>query len=311
MTVEKLLNSQSAERLPSLNALRAFEAAGRYLNFRAAADELGVTQGAVAQQVRGLEAELGLKLFDRLPRTLALTEAGRTYHRDIVRAFALIREATGVLRPAPSQVTISVTPTFASKWLIPRLPDFTTAHPAIDLRILATESVSSFHTDRIDLAVRQTHPPFGANLRADLLFEQEIVAVCSPNLLPDGRGAVSLDAFVRLGLLHDTHNFWPEFLEAAFSTAARQEIKGVRFSQTSLALDAAMAGQGVALASLFLVARDLAAGRLLQPVPARLAGPQDFYLLAPRDPRNPAATSAVRDWLLGRRDMDISSLNSA
>src|SRR6476660_2452633 len=109
-------------RLPPLNALRAFEVAARHLNFRLAAEELGVTQGAVAQQVRGLETVLGLKLFERHARSLALTEAGRSYVGNICRAFELISDATDALKPEPRHVTISVTPSFASHWLIPRLP---------------------------------------------------------------------------------------------------------------------------------------------------------------------------------------------
>ena len=117
--------NQSRPRLPPLNALRAFEASARHLNFRLAAEELGVTQGAVAQHVRGLEADLGIKLFDRLPRTLALTGVGRSYAAQLRRAFDLLTQATATLRPEPLRLTISVSPTFASKWLIPRLPDFT------------------------------------------------------------------------------------------------------------------------------------------------------------------------------------------
>ena len=163
--------------LPPLNGLRAFEAAGRYLNFRAAADELGVTQGAVAQQVRGLEDHVGMPLFERLPKGLAFTAAGRGYHVRIAEAFTTLREASAVLQPQTAKVLISVTPTFAAKWLIPHLPDFTARYPDIDLRILATEKVSSFHADGIDLAVRLGEPPFGAVLEAHLLFRQEIVAV--------------------------------------------------------------------------------------------------------------------------------------
>src|SRR5580700_3554040 len=135
--------SQGRHRLPPLNALRAFEASARHLNFRLAAEELGVTQGAVAQHVRGLEADLAIKLFDRLPRTLALTGPGRSYAAQLRRAFDLMMQATAALRPEPLRLTISVSPTFASKWLIPRLPDFTTAHPEIELQILASESLSN------------------------------------------------------------------------------------------------------------------------------------------------------------------------
>ncbi len=169
--------------LPPLNALRAFEVAARHLNFRLAAEEIGVTQGAVAQQIRGLEATLGLKLFDRHPRTLALTEAGRAYAVHIRRAFEMIAEATETLRPQPQHLTVSVTPSFASRWLIPRLPDFADAHPDIDLRILASDRLSDFQTDAVDLAVRHARPPFGPGLAADLLFEQCLIAVASPLLV--------------------------------------------------------------------------------------------------------------------------------
>ncbi len=155
--------TEAIGRLPSLNALRAFEAASRHLNFRIAAEELGVTQGAVAQQVRGLEAELDMKLFERHPRALTLTENGRRYAGSVRRAFDLLTEATQALRPEPLRLTVSVTPTFASKWLIPRLPAFLEAHPDIDLRILATDRLSHFQADAVDLAVRYGRPPFGGD----------------------------------------------------------------------------------------------------------------------------------------------------
>jgi LysR family glycine cleavage system transcriptional activator len=116
--------SNGIRRLPALNALRAFEVAARHLNFRLAAEELGVTQGAVAQHVRALEAQLGLQLFDRNPRSLSLTPAGRGYVGHIRRAFEIISDATARLRPEPRHLTISVTPTFATRWLLPRLPAF-------------------------------------------------------------------------------------------------------------------------------------------------------------------------------------------
>lgn len=280
--------------LPPLNGLRAFAAAGRHMNFRAAADELGVTQGAVAQQVRGLEGHLGLRLFLREPRGLAFTEEGRAYHASVSRAFEQLVEATDALCSAPARVTISVTPTFASKWLIPRLSDFTEAHPGIDLRITATERVASFHADGIDLAVRQARPPFGASLRADLLFAQEVVAVCSPSLIVED-APLNAAGLARLTLLHDTHDLWPRYAEEAFGNAAKP-ARRLRFNQTTLSLDAALAGQGVALASRFLVQRDLEAGRLVRPVSHVMAGGLDFYLLSPRQGVSSAGI-IVRDWL--------------
>lgn len=284
--------------LPSLNGLRAFDVAGRLLSFRAAADEMGVTQGAVAQQVRQLEAELGIRLFDRLPKGLALTGAGRSYHGRIAEAFAALRAATAQLRPEPDKVTISVTPTFASKWLIPNLPDFAEKHPDIDLRILATERVSSFHSDGVDLAVRQGEPPFGAALNTTLLFEQDVIAVAAPGLVEVGQLPASPETLSRLPKIHDTHDLWPRFL--AEVGLADQGRRGLRLSQTALAVDAAISGQGVALVSRFLVSGDIAAGKLLEIGALRNVEPRHFFLLTLRRSAPNAAIDTVVSWLKSR-----------
>jgi len=289
--------TEGIRRLPSLNGLRVFEVVTRHLNFRLAADELGVTQGAVAQQIRGLEAELGMKLFDRFPRTLALTETGRSYVTNIRRAFELISEATETLKPEPLHLTISVTPTFASKWLIPRLPDFTAIHPNIDLRILASDRIANFQTDAVDLAVRYGRPPFGAGLNAELLFDDVIVAVGSPLLVEKLGLPLQNDNFTRYPLLHDAHDFWPQFLELAFPKGSPTAAKNIRFNQTSLAIEAAIAGQGLALTSTFFVEDDIASGRLLRVLPTELMIDKDFYVVSPRKPRHPASVTAVRAWL--------------
>ncbi|KUP94680.1 LysR family transcriptional regulator [Tritonibacter horizontis] len=198
--------------LPPLNSLRAFDAAGRRLSFRAAADELGVTQGAVAQQVRQLEAHLGFPLFERVPKGLVLTSVGRSFHNRIADVFADLRSSVAELKPEPNKVLISVTPTFAAKWLIPNLPDFTATHPNIDLRIMATEKLSSFHSDGIDLAVRQGSPPFGASLDVTLLFKQTLIAVASPKFAAKGGDPIDLDALAKLPKIHDAHDLWPGYL---------------------------------------------------------------------------------------------------
>jgi LysR family glycine cleavage system transcriptional activator len=271
----------------------------RHLNFRLAAEELGVTQGAVAQQIRGLEAELGMKLFERGPRTLVPTEAGRSYVPNIRRAFDMMHEATDALRPQSQQITISVTPTFASKWLIPRLPDFTDAHPDIDPRIVATDRVSDFQTDGVDLAVRLGRPPFGADLRAELLFEQIVVAVGSPPLIKKFGQPDRGENLSRYPLLHDSHNLWPRFLESAGLAAVPVGQKSIRFNQTALALDAAIAGQGLALASSFFVQNDIAARRLEQVFGEGQKFGADFYLVAPTKARQPQTVRRVADWLSG------------
>ncbi|WP_299959572.1 LysR substrate-binding domain-containing protein [uncultured Roseobacter sp.] len=284
--------------LPPLNGLRAFDAAGRRLSFRAAGDELGVTQGAVAQQVRNLETCLGVILFDRLPKGLALTQAGRSYHAQVSQAFEDLRTATAVVTPEAGQVLISVTPSFAAKWLIPNLPDFSTRRPEIDLRILATEKVSSFHNDGIDLAVRQGAPPFGAALNATLLFRQDVVAIATPDLVAASGLHGEANIIARIPKIHDTHNLWPKFL--ADIGVQDEAGRGLRLSQTALAVDAALSGQGAALVSRFLVTREIAAGHLVEILSLRGVGSQDFYLLSERRPKPNPAIEAVKGWLTTR-----------
>ena len=281
--------------LPPLNGLRAFEAAGRYLNFRAAADDIGVTQGAVAQQVRGLEARLGVRLFDRRSKGLAFTDIGRAYHTRIADAFAVMQQATDSLRPQTGKVTISVTPSFAAKWLIPNLPSFTETYPNIDLRVLATEATSSFQTDGIDLAIRLGRPPFGASLDATLLFENEIIAVAAPSLIGGRIAPLPPGAITSFLKLHTSHDLWPGFL--AQMGVVGDSSRGMRFSQTALAIDAAAAGQGVALTSRFMVAADLNSGRLCQVLSHVMRGAGDFYLLSPRNVRPSDDIDKVVAWL--------------
>ncbi|WP_176513013.1 LysR substrate-binding domain-containing protein [Pseudomonas faucium] len=284
--------------LPPLNALRVFEVVARHLNFRLAADELGVTQAAVAQQIRGLEANLGLKLFDRLPRGLGLTGAGQRYSADIRSAFALIASATQALRPDGAQLTVSVTPTFAAKWLIPRLSSFTAQHPHIDLQVLATDRLSQLRPEGVDLAVRYGRPPFGPALQTELLLPQRIVAVGSPALLQAQGAPTDLAQLQRYTLLHDAHNFWPDFIAEALRQPLQAAARNVRFNQTALAIDAAIAGQGLALASYYFVQSELAAGRLALAFDHELHLDQAFYLVWPRNAHQPPALATVRSWLL-------------
>lgn len=283
--------------LPSLNALRVFEVVARRLNFRVAAEELGVTQAAVAQQIRGLEARLDLRLFERLPRGLALTDAGLGYSGSIRSALAMIDEATRLLRPQTSHLTVSVTPTFASKWLIPRLGNFAQSHPDIDLRVLATDRLSHFSTDGVDIAVRYGKPEFGAGLNSELLMEQLIVAVASPKLFEGSEIPASFAQLQDFVMLHDAHNFWPQFLAELFPQHMQPTARNLRFNQTSLAIEAAISGQGIALASPAFVGDDIAAGRLMQVFPQKLRIDKSFYLVWPRKMKQPDSLSVVQRWL--------------
>jgi len=286
--------SKLRRKLPPLNALRAFEASGRRLNFRAAADELGVTQGAVAQQVRSLEDQLGLALFQRLPRGLILTPQGAAYLADVTRAFDTLTEATGRLLTRPEAVTISVTPTVATRLLIPRLAELQSDLPGIELRTVATEALSDFDRDNVDIAVRLTRPPFPSALETKLLFRQELVAVASPHLIKDRPLPLNSEQLRDMSLLHDAHNHWPEFLRW------HGKLPGAMFNQTTLALDAALAGQGVALACRAFVASDIEAGRLVQVAEPTVTIEPDYYLVRKRSTSPRKAADAVWDWCAER-----------
>lgn len=286
--------------MPPLNSLKAFEASGRHLNFRLAAEELHVTQGAVAQQVRALESLLNIKLFDRHARGLSLTNEGRRYLPPLRRAFDMIAEATENLAPKDAVVTISSTPSFATRWLVPRLGIFAAEHPEIRIRLDASNTLANFQNDGIDIAIRQGKPPFGPGLRTDPLFDSEVIAVCHVDLT-QGTNAIHAPKDLRHHvLLEDTHGLWPVFLEAALGDAPIDDVKTMNFSQTSLAIDAAIACQGVALTNRALVKDDLLENRLCQPFSFSLVSDEGFYIVAPREPRNPGLVSIVRDWLIAQ-----------
>lgn len=290
--------SLSRRSLPPLNALRAFEVAGRRLNFRAAAEELGVTQGAVAQQVRLLEEHLGSALFQRLPRGVALTPQGAGYLAEVTRAFDTLGEATSQLLAWPDAVTISVTPTFATKLLIPQLPALNLALPGVELRTVATEAVSDFDRDQVDIAVRLARPPFPASTEARLLFRQQLVPVASPHLLGGRRLPLAPERLRDLPLLHDAHDHWSQF----FGTPGK--LPGTVFNQTTHALDAALAGQGVAIACRAFVQADLDAGRLVEACPANLETGPAFYLVRKRTPSPRKTVDAVWAWCVANWTLD-------
>ena len=287
-------------RLPPLVTLRAFDAAARHLNVRLAAEELNVTHGAVAQQIRALEAAMGVKLFERHARGLALTPNGRTFHPPVRRAFALIAGAVAAVEPGRDRdepsVTVTVTPSFATKWLIPRLGDFANCMPGVEVRVLASERVEAIGVRGApDLAVRLTAPPFPSPVEATLLMNVDLFPVCAPAIAAE---LTTLQDLARVTLLHDGHSHWPIWLEraglAANSTTSR------RFNQTALALDAALDGQGIAIAPAPLVLDDLKRGRLVAPFGASetLRSEQSFYVITPGTARTRPAVLAFRDWLL-------------
>lgn len=283
------------ESVLPLGAVRVFEVASRHPSFRRAAEELGVTPSAVAQQIRALEGHLGVALFDRTARTPALTEAGRLYAGSVRRGLELIHTASVALQSGQRRVTVSVTPSVASKWLIPRLAEFTQQHPDIELRIVATDRLSRFQADGVDLAIRHGVPPFGPGLHAQRWYSGQLVAVARPGLV--GATALAQADLSALTLLHDGHDMWPLILTRLGVAGPQAPSRHLRFNQTGLAVDAAVAGQGLALASHFLVEGELAARRLVNVFGTVFDTGADFYLVQPRGPGRSPATKAVASWL--------------
>jgi len=191
-------------KLPPLNALRAFEAAARALSFKRAAEELHVTQAAVSHQVRALEAQLGLELFVRKHRALELTPAGARYLPALSEAFDRLDDATLALRARPrtSRLVLSVVPSFAANWLVPRLGGFRARHSGIDLVVLSSSELVDFTRDAVDVGIR-FGPGAWPRVRADLLFGEEYLAVVSPKLARGKRALRKPDDLRRHTLLHD------------------------------------------------------------------------------------------------------------
>lgn len=282
----------SRRKLPPLNALRAFEVAGRQLSFRAAADELGVSQGAVAQQVRALEDHLGVALFHRLARGLALTSQGAAGLDDMTRAFDLLEEATARLVARLARITISATPTVATRLLIPRLAGLQAALPGVNLRTIADEDLPNFDRDDVDIAIGLARPPFPQGLEAHLLIPQDIIALASPRVVEPSRAPLDDAALMALPLLHHCQDHWPKFLKRAVL------VSGPQFNLTTMALDAAVAGQGAVVACRAFVEAELADGRLIQISERSLRVEPSYYIVRRQGTTTKPALDAVWQWCI-------------
>ena len=296
-------------RLPSLNALKAFEATARHESFTKAADELCVTQGAVSQQVKGLEAELGVRLFRRDRQRLLITEAGRFYQEVVRDAFDRLGTGTERLlqRQNSGTLTVTTSPNFATKWLVHRLRRFSEAHPGIDLRISASIHHVDFAREDIDLAIRHGdgHWP---GLHVTRLCTEELFAVCSPKLL-QGRPALRSPRDIRHHtLLHtDSTDHWAAWLRKAGVEGVDVE-HGIVFNQASMAIDAAVDGQGIALARTALATWDLLAQRLVRPFPQALEAPYGYWIVCPKSAAELPKIATFRGWLLKEVEEDARRL---
>ncbi len=293
----------SRRRLPPLVALRTFEVVARHLSLVQAADELCVTPAAVSHQIRTLEAHLGVPLFRRAGRSIVLTDAGQTFLPGIRGAFEMMGEAVGQLEGLnqASMLTVSVAPSFAVKWLMPRLDRFQKLHPNIDVRVAATTQLSNFTSDNVDIAIRYGKGGY-PDLAVEHLLSEAVIPVCSPVLLKERQLQRPKDLFA-VTLLHDdspdsdpTCPNWQAWLRARGATNV-DVARGPRFTQSSLVLDAAIQGGGVALAKATLVENDLREGRLLKlfedPQPVDFA----YHIVAPQRLLSLPKVAAFAAWL--------------
>jgi LysR family glycine cleavage system transcriptional activator len=296
-------------QLPPLNALRAFEAAARSESFTRAAEELCVTQGAVSHQVKALEATLGIKLFNRERQRLVITDAGREY-LGVVRD-ALDRIAAGTERVLQRQnsgvLTVSTSPDFAAKWLVNRLGRFAEAHPGIDLRVSATMHHIDFVREEVDVAVRHGDGHW-AGLDMVRLCREQLFPVCSPKMM-SGRNRIAKPAdLLKAPLLHlDDSEAWSEWFEAAGVPAAGLP-HGLTLNRASMLIDAAVDGQGVALARTALAAWDLISGRLVKPFDVSLKLAKTYWIVCPKAASTKPKIATFREWLLAEAADDSRRL---
>ena len=289
----------TARTLPSLNALRAFEAAARHQSFTLAAQELHVTQGAVSHQVKALEEELGLALFERLSNQLRLTAAGQRYLVVVGDAFDRIESGTRQLleRPQRERLTISISPNFNAKWLAPRLGGFSARHADLDLHVEQSERQVNFLRENIDVAIRYGEGPW-SGLSCTRLGDEFLLPVCAPALDVDSIVALSTAPLLHS---HDRQSWRDWFAAHGLSP---DERPGIIFNQESAAVDAALAGQGVALARSSLVVREWQHGRLVAPVTLGLPLTQAYWLVYPQEGENDGKIAAFSNWLLQECEAD-------
>lgn len=297
-----------ARRLPPLNALRAFEAAARHLSFTRAAEELHVTQAAISHQVKALEEHLGRKLFRRLNRALLLTDDAQAYLPSVSRAFTLLNDATSDLltKHTPGPLTVSALPSFAARWLVPRLGRFRHIRPDIDLRIDPSTELADFAGGDVDVGIRYGRGKY-PGMRADWLMTEDIFPVCSPALLEGPHPLHDPEDLEHQVLLHDDgHGDWRTWLLAA-GVDRVDPARGPIFTDSSMLIQAAMAAQGVALARGVLAADELAAGRLVRPFTLSLPTEYAYYLVCPVNTAEQPKIAAFRDWLIGEARRESSA----
>ncbi len=292
-------------QLPPLELLVAFDAAARHLSFTRAGEEIALTQSAVSRQIQALEERLGVVLFRRMHRALALTDEGRTFHAATAEALDRLDRATRELtqRERVRTVVVTTTPGFAGLWLIPRLASFVAAHPDVDVRISAVNALADLRRGGVDVAVRyqSVTAPGGVGVR---LFGETVFPVCSPRLRGPSRAPLlrpaDLAGHTLLRMEPDARNplhDWDLWLQA-MGLAGLQPAGVLHFSSYDQLILAALAGQGVALGRLPLIESHLRSRKLVVPFSESVVSPRGYYMLvAPASAARPEIR-AFTEWLV-------------
>jgi LysR family glycine cleavage system transcriptional activator len=300
--------------LPSLDLLRGFEASGRHLSFTRAAEELFLTQSAISRQVQALEEHLGVALFERRHREIRLTDAGQQLYRATAEALRLLTDTAERIRSEqqPQVLTVSCTIGFASLWLVPRLAEFRALHPEIEIRIDANQQMLDLERERVEIAVR-----FGtaslAPVGSPKLFGEEVLPVCSPALLADPARPLVEPADLRHHvLLHfaAAEKYWPTAAWSVWLETMNQHglkpAGSLQFNQYDQLLNAALEGQGVALAVGALVQRHLRQGRLVALFGKRFATPRGYFLVIGRFAAQRPDVIAFTEWMRATAERERS-----
>ncbi|MDH7796997.1 MULTISPECIES: LysR substrate-binding domain-containing protein [unclassified Beijerinckia] len=295
-------------KLPPLRALHAFEAAARHHSFAAAAKELGVTPTAISHQIRQLEETCGIELFRRRPRPLLLTSAGARLYPALRNGFDALASAVALLTEADAQTSLRVTSpnAFASRWLVPRLPKWREANPAVPLEIIGTDAVLDLRADAADVAIRYARKP-PLDFVAHEVFRDVYMPVCSPHLLVRHGPITRAADLLRLPLIHyDWMNrdpeapTWRQWLAVARSIdpdfTPREKAWDLRFREELHAIDAVVGGQGVAICSDVVVSNELRSGLLVKAHPLSLPG-YGFYLVSMAHSPRARVIEAFSTWM--------------
>ena len=295
------------EQFPGLRSLRAFNAAARHLSFTKAADDMGVTPAAISHQIKELEDQIGVSLFTRTSRSMALTREGEILAAAAAESLDTLSRAVKRIKRLENRkvLKVSASPSIAAKWLVPRLDRFLDQAPGAEVRVDVSTTALDFERDDVDIAIRFGQGRY-PGLKSDLLFTDRIFPVCSPRIITKEKPLTQPRDLLRHTLIHLEYEaqgvVWPNWKMWMLAAGITDfdDKRGMHFGQTSLTVQAAIDGHGVALGDSNLVADDIAEGRLVKPFELSLKAPSQFayHVVSPLDTAQNPLVEAFRQWAL-------------